>query len=66
MEIKIYRDPVVSRAWDKWVEKDIEISSMSKEERLELVKKYQWLFPKSKSIVNLEALYSSVDRKSVV
>ena len=63
MEIKIYRDPVVSRAWDKWVEKDIEISSMSKEERLELVKKYQWLFPKSKSIVNLEALYSSVHFK---
>ena len=57
---------MVSRIWKEWIEKDIELSLMSVEERLDWCRKYQWLFPKKKpgKIVELESIYSSVHQRS--
>ena len=66
MEVLLEDNPVVSRIWKEWIEKDIELSLMSVEERLDCCRKYQWLFPKKKpgKIVELESIYSSVHQRS--
>ena len=57
-------NPVTNRIWNEWLEKDKELSLMSKEERLELCMDYQWIFPmETKRSVELESLYSSVHWK---
>lgn len=59
-------NPLVCRIWNEWIEKDKELSGMTREERLKCCRNYQWLFPKKKpgKMVELEALYSSVHQKS--
>ena len=59
-------NPVIFRIWNEWIEKDKELSGMTKEERLDCCRNYQWIFPKKKpgKMVELEALYSSVHHKS--
>lgn len=58
-------NPVINRIWKEWLEKDRELSEMSKEERLKLCESYQWLYPKeTKRFVELESLYSSVHHRS--
>lgn len=66
MEVLLEDNPVVSRIWKEWIEKDIELSLMSVEERLDSFREYQWLFPKKKpgKIVELESIYSSVHQRS--
>ncbi len=66
MEVLLEDNPVINRIWNEWLEKDKELSLMTKEERLELCESYQWLFPKKKSgkMVELEALYSSVHQRN--
>ena len=61
MEVKIEDNPLIHRIWNEWMERDRELSNMTKEERLEFVSRFQWVFPKkTKRMVELEALYSSV------
>ena len=59
-------NPVINRIWNEWIEKDKELSWMTKEKRLDCCRNYQWIFPKKKpgKMVELEALYSSVHHKS--
>ena len=66
MEVLMENNPVICRIWNEWIEKDRELSEMTKEERLDCCMNYQWLFPKKKpgKMVELEALYSSVHQKS--
>ena len=66
MEVLIENNPVINRVWNEWIEKDRELSVMTKEERLGCYSDYQWLFPKKKSgkMVELESLYSSVHQRS--
>ena len=60
MEVKIEDNPLIHRIWNEWMERDRELSNMTKEERLEFVSRFQWVFPKeTKRMVELEALYSS-------
>ena len=64
MEVKIEDNPVVCRIWKEWLEKDKELSGLTKKERLDYCQDYQWLFPKRDSLVELECLYDSVHVKS--
>ena len=66
MEVLIENNPVINRVWNEWIDKDRELSVMTKEERLDCCSDYQWLFPKKKSgkMVELESLYSSVHQRS--
>ena len=64
MEVLIENNPVIRKVWNEWVEKDRELSGMTREERLDYCKRYQWVYPKeTKRMVDLEALYSSVHHK---
>lgn len=64
MEVRLEDNPVISRIWKEWLEKDKELSGISKEDRISECKDYQWLYPKTKKVVDLEALYSSVHQRS--
>ena len=65
MEVLIENNPVIRKVWDEWVKKDKELSEMTKEERLDYCKEFQWVYPKeTKRFVDLESLYSSVHQKS--
>ena len=61
----IENNPVIRKVWNDWMKKDRELSVMTKEERLDYCKDYQWVYPKeTKRFVDLEAIYSSVHHKS--
>ena len=61
----IENNPVIRKVWNDWMEKDRELSVMTKEERLDYCKEFQWVYPKeTKGFVDLEAIYSSVHHKS--
>ena len=65
MEVLIENNPVIRKVWNDWIEKDRELSGMTKEERLDYCKDFQWVYPKeTKGFVDLESLYSSVHHKS--
>ena len=65
MEVLIENNPVIRKVWNDWMKKDRELSLMTKEERLDYCKDYQWVYPKeTKRFVDLEAIYSSVHHKS--
>ena len=66
MEVLLENNPVINRIWNEWIERDRDLSLMTKEERLCCCSNYQWLFPKKKpgKMVELESLYSSVHQKS--
>lgn len=66
MEVLLENNPVINRIWNEWIDKDRELSVMTKEERLGCCSDYQWLFPKKKpgKMVELESLYNSVHQKS--
>lgn len=65
MEVLIENNPVIRKVWGEWVEKDKELSEMTKEKRLDYCKGFQWVYPKeTKGFVDLESLYSSVHHKS--
>ena len=65
MEVLIENNPVIRKVWNDWMKKDRELSVMTKEERLDYCKDYQWVYPKeTKRFVDLEAIYSSVHHKS--
>lgn len=53
-------NPVINRIWNEWLKRDKELSLMTEQERRKLCEDYQWLFQKAKSLVDMEALYSSV------
>ena len=60
MDVVIENNPVINRVWNEWLVLDQELSSLSKEKRMELYERYQWIFKKEKKgFVELEALYSS-------
>ena len=64
MEVLIENNPVIRKVWDEWLVKDKALSEMTKEDRLDYCKKFQWVYPKeTKRLVDLEALYSSVHYK---
>ena len=64
MEVLIDDNPVIRKVWNEWIEKDSELSGMTREERLDYCKDYQWVYPKeTKRMVDLEALYSSVHQR---
>ena len=64
MEVLIENNPIIKKVWNEWLEKDKELSEMTKEERLDYCKNYQWVYPKeTKRLVELESLYSSVHHK---
>lgn len=61
----IENNPVIRKVWNDWMKKDRELSLMTKEERLDYCKDYQWVYPKeTKRFVDLESIYSSVHHKS--
>ena len=61
MEVLIENNPVIRKVWSEWVVKDRELSGMTKEERMDYCKRYQWVYPKETNrMVDLESLYSSV------
>lgn len=61
MEVLMENNPVIRKVWNEWVEKDKELSTMTKKERLDYCKNFQWVYPKeTKRMVELESLYSSV------
>ena len=61
----IENNPVIRKVWNDWMKKDRELSVMTKEERLDYCKDYQWVYPKeTKRFVDLESIYSSVHHKS--
>ena len=65
MKVIIENNPVTRKLWKEWCEKDKELSLLTKEERDEISKRYQWIFPKEETdFVDLESLYSSVHVKS--
>lgn len=65
MEVLIENNPVIRKVWNDWIEKDRELSGMTKEERLDYCKDFQWVYPKeTKGFVDLESLYSSVHHRS--
>ncbi|MBR0519415.1 hypothetical protein IJJ97_06460 [bacterium] len=65
MEVLIENNPVIRKVWNDWFEKDRELSGMTKEERLDYCKDFQWVYPKeTKGFVDLESIYSSVHHKS--
>ena len=43
MEVLIENNPVINRVWNEWIDKDRELSVMTKEERLDCCSDYQWL-----------------------
>lgn len=60
MEVIMENNPVINRIWNEWLVLDQELSTWSKEKRLEYCEWYQWIFRKeTKRFVELEALYSS-------
>ena len=60
MDVVIENNPVINRVWDEWLVLDQELSSLSKEKRMELYERYQWIFKKeTKRFVELESIYSS-------
>lgn len=60
MDVVIENNPVINRVWNEWQVLDQKLSSLSKEKRMELYERYQWIFKKEKKgFVELEALYSS-------
>lgn len=64
MEVLIENNPVIRKAWNEWVKKDLELSKMTKGGRLSICERYQWVYPKeTERMVDLEALYSSVHHK---
>ena len=65
MEVLIENNPVIRKVWVEWLEKDRELSGMTKEKRLDYCKEFQWVYPKeTKRFVDLESLYSSIHQKS--
>lgn len=65
MEVLIENNPVIRKVWNDWMKKDRELSVMTKEERLDYCKEFQWVYPKeNKRFVDLESIYSSVHHKS--
>ena len=65
MEVLIENNPVIRKVWNDWMKKDRVLSLMTKEERLDYCKDYQWVYPKeTKRFVDLESIYSSVHHKS--
>ena len=64
MEVKMEDNPVICRIWKEWIDKDRDLSDMTKEERLDYCQRYQWLFPKRDKLVEVECLYKSVHLKS--
>lgn len=64
MEVRIEDNPVTSRIWKEWLVRDRELSDLTKEDRISECKEYQWLYPKTGKVIDLEALYSSVHKKS--
>ena len=65
MEVLIENNPVIRKVWNDWMKKDRELSVMTKEDRLDYCKDYQWVYPKeTKRFVDLESIYSSVHHKS--
>lgn len=64
MEVRLEDNPVISRIWKEWLKKDKELSEKSKEERIIECEDYQWLYPKTNKVVDLEALYSSVHQRN--
>lgn len=63
MIIELEDNPLIHRMWKEWEQKDKELSILEKEDRMEIYKKFRWLFPKSKKLVELESLYSSVHHR---
>ncbi len=64
MEVIMENNPVINRVWNEWLVLYQELTSMSKEKRLEYCGRYQWIYPKEeKGFVELEALFSSVKKK---
>ena len=60
MDVVIENNPVINRVWNEWLALDQELSSLSKEKRIELYERYQWIFKKeTKRFVKLESIYSS-------
>ena len=60
MNVVIENNPVINRVWDEWQVLDQELSSLSKEKRMKLYERYQWIFKKeTKGFVDLESIYSS-------
>ena len=60
MDVIMENNPVINRVWNEWLVLDQELSSLSKEKRMELYEGYQWIFKKeTKRFVELEAIYSS-------
>ena len=65
MKVIIENNPVTRKLWKEWCEEDKRLSLLTKEERDEIAKRYQWIFPKEETdFVDLECLYSSVHVKS--
>ena len=59
MEVILDNNPVIRKLWNEWCEKDKELSLLTKEERMNLVSQYQWIFPKEESdFIDLESLYT--------
>ena len=65
MEVILENNPVIRKLWKEWCKKDKELSLLTKKERDEISKRYQWLFPKEKTdFVDLEPLYTSAHLNS--
>lgn len=64
MKITMEDNPITHKVWSEWIEKDQELTELTKKDRLDYCSKYQWIYPKqTKRQVDLEALYSSVHRR---
>ena len=65
MKVIIENNPITRKLWKEWCKEDKRLSLLKKEERDEIARKYQWIFPKEETdFVDLECLYSSVHVKS--
>lgn len=65
MEVLMEAYPVTRKIWKEWCEEDKRLSLLTEEERMNLVSRYQWLFPKEESdFVDLEFLYTRKHIKS--
>lgn len=63
MIVKTEMNPLLGRIWQEWIEKDKELSLMTVDERREICKNCQDIFPKSKELIDLEVLYSSIHKQ---
>ena len=65
MKVIIENNPVTRKLWKEWCKEDKRLSLLTKEERDEIARKYQWMFPKEDTdFVDLECPFSSVHVKT--